>query len=73
MSPNPVERNPVTRFLLGLAVIVGMMVGAQLLAGALLSVEFPYGALVGAVVGSLLVFGGFVVWYARYDAAADEE
>lgn len=68
MSPNPVENNVVTRFLLGLAVILGLFLGGGA-GGALLGrFSFPYSTGIGVLLGSLVVFVAFAAWYTRYDA-----
>ncbi len=70
MSPNPVEQNVVTRFLLGFAVILGMMLGGAA-GGSLASlVDVPYAGVSGVFLGSVIVFGAFSVWYTRYDRRA---
>jgi len=69
MARNPVERNFVTQFLLGIVVITGMFVGGGVGGYAVGRVGVPYDSVVGVMLGSLLVFAAFAVWYSRYDAA----
>jgi hypothetical protein len=69
MSSNPVERNVVTRYLLGFAVVVAMLLGGGAVGGAAVALALPYGGVVGAVVGGALVFAVFTFLYDRYDAA----
>lgn len=71
MVTNPVEENVVTRFLLGFAVIVAMMMGAGAGGYVLRTLDFPYAEVMGVVIGAMFVFIGFVVLYRRYDAAAE--
>lgn len=69
MENNPVEDNFVTRFLLGFAVIVALMIGGHAVGTAVLSVGIPYGDWVGVAVGAVLTFVVFTVLYQRYDAS----
>jgi hypothetical protein len=69
MDTNPVEENPVTRFVLGFAVAVAMMLGGGAVGGAFRYTEIPYGGTIGVAIGAILVFVGFVLLYGRYDAA----
>lgn len=71
MARNPVENNPVTRFLVGLAVVAGMFVGGAAGGGLFAALSVPYAALVGVLLGSGAVFGAFAVAYSRYDAAVE--
>ena len=73
MSNNPVERNFVTRYILGFAVIFSMMLGGGAVGGAFQSMEIPYGGWIGVAIGAILVFIGFTILYDRYDAAYDGE
>lgn len=73
MGSNPVEANFVTRYLLGFAVIVAMMLGGGAVGAAFRATEVPYGGWIGVTVGAVLVFVGFVVLYGRYDASYDDE
>ena len=70
MASNPIEENPVTRWLLGMAVIVGMMLGGAAGAQAFSTFAFPYANVLGVLVGALLVLVGFSVWYTRYHRSA---
>lgn len=68
MASNPVERNPVTRFVFGFAVIVAMMLGAGAVGGAVTSLtDVPYGGVVGVAVGALATLVVIGVLYNRYD------
>ena len=69
METNPVERNVVTRFILGFAVIFGMMLGAAVGAGLLGVLGLGNLRVLGVAGGALAVFLGFAVWYTRYDAS----
>lgn len=75
MASNPIERNFVTRFLLGLVVIGAMAAGGAFLARPLTSLGGPVAGFVGMFVGALLVFALFAGWYSRYTAsfATDRE
>lgn len=73
MGTNPVEENFVTRYILGFAVIVAMMLGGGAVGGAFQAVEIPYGGGIGVALGAILVLVGFIVLYGRYDAAYDDE
>jgi len=70
MATNPVEENPVTRWLLGMAVIFGMMLGGAAGAQVFATVPVPYASVLGVLIGALLVLVGFSVWYTRYHRAA---
>lgn len=72
MSQNPVERNVVTRFILGLAVITAMSIGGSVVGSLLQDSGVPYGGILGVATGAILVFLAFVVWYSRYDASFAE-
>jgi len=67
MATNPVEENFVTRYILGLGVILAMMIGGRAVGSVVGSTELPYGGVLGVVLGALLVFLGFTVLYRRYD------
>lgn len=73
MARSPVERNVVTRFLLGLAVIAGMMIGATAGGRLFATLAVPFASVAGVLVGALAVFVAFAVWYTRYDASFDAE
>jgi predicted MFS family arabinose efflux permease len=73
MRTNPVERNFVTRFVMGLAVIVGMFLGGGAGGWLLGSVGVAYAGVLGTLLGSAAVFVAFTAWYRRYDAAWAEE
>jgi hypothetical protein len=70
MGTNPIERNPVTRFLLGVAVVAAMTAGGGAAGWLLDSAGAPAGEYVGVAVGASVVFVAFTVWYRRYDASA---
>lgn len=67
MSPNPVERNVVTRFLLGLVVVLGMMLGGAAGGSIASGIGVPYGDVGGVLLGAASVFLAFAAWYTRYD------
>lgn len=69
---NPVEANVVTRFILGLGVILAMMVGGGATGQVVGETGIPYGEGAGVAVGALVVFLAFVVVYRRYDASFSE-
>ncbi|HMB49533.1 hypothetical protein [Natronoarchaeum rubrum] len=69
MERNPVENNFVTRFLLGLAVVFGMVLGGGAVGWSLSTAGLPFGVWIGTAVGALAVFIAFAVWYGRYDAS----
>ncbi len=69
MATNPVERNVVTRFVFGFAVIAATMLGAGAVGGGLRTLAVPYGAWIGAAVGALAVLVAVGVVYTRYDRA----
>lgn len=71
MATNPIEENFITRFILGFAVIMAMMIGGGAGGYGLRTLDFPYGGVVGVTIGALVVFIGFVGLYRRYDAAAE--
>lgn len=73
MATNPVERNPVTRYLLGFAVIAGLFLGGGAGGWALSSLSVPYGAWIGTALGAVLAFALFSVAYTRYDASVDSK
>jgi len=73
MNQNPVEDNPVTRYILGMAVLFGMFLGGGAGLAAFDAARIPYGGWIGFLVGAVVVFVGFVVWYRRYDAQFDSE
>jgi uncharacterized membrane protein YccC len=67
MDQNPVEDNPVTRFVFGLAVILAMFVGAGV-GGALFGrVDAPFATAAGVLLGAVVVFVTVAVLYRRYD------
>lgn len=68
MTRNPVEANPVTRFVVGVVVITAMFAGGAAGGRLLAPLAVPYADLAGVLVGALVVFGTFSVVYARYDA-----
>ena len=70
MAENPIERNPVTRYLLGMAVVFAMMLGGGAGAYLLTELSVPYGRWIGALVGAFVVFVAFAVIYRRYDLRA---
>jgi len=69
MAQNPVERNFVTRFVLGLGVILAMMAAGGLTGQLFSTFEFPYATAVGVFIGALAAFVVFAAWYTRYDAS----
>jgi hypothetical protein len=71
MATNPVEENFITRFILGIGVIVAMMVGGGAGGHVLRNLDLPYGGAVGVTLGALFVFIVFIGLYRRYDAAAE--
>lgn len=71
METNPVEANFVTRYILGFAVIVAMMIGAGAVGGGFRALQIPYGGLIGVALGAILVLVAFIILYGRYDAAYD--
>lgn len=71
VTRNPIERNFLTRFLVGLAVVFGMFLGGGALGWTFLSVGVPYGDWIGTGVGAVLAFAAFAVLYRRYDASFD--
>lgn len=73
MATNPVERNFVTRYILGFAVIVAMMIGGGAVGSLLGSTSIPYGDFVGVASGAVIVFVGFVIVYRQYDRSYTEE
>jgi hypothetical protein len=73
VATNPVERNFVTRYILGFAVIVAMMLGGGAGGYVLQGVDIPYAGVIGTALGALLVFAAFVAWYRRYDASYTSE
>jgi hypothetical protein len=73
MTTNPVEANPVTRWLLGMAVILAMMVGGGAVGWLARDVAVPYADLLGTLAGAVVVFSLFVVLYRRYHAGASDE
>lgn len=73
MAQNPVERNFVTRFLLGFAVIVLMFVGGGAVGQLFRMVGIQYGAWLGTAVGAVAVFVCFAALYTRYDASFASE
>ncbi len=66
MLPNSVEKNPVTRFILGLVVIICMSLGAQVAMMVLSWVGIPYPNWTGVIVGSLAAFVTFAAIYTHY-------
>ncbi|MHB9287697.1 hypothetical protein ACKVMT_11755 [Halobacteriales archaeon Cl-PHB] len=73
MVSTPVENNFVTRFLLGLAVIVAMFVGAEAVGRLFTRLDVPYGTNLGVLVGALLVFLAFAAWYTRYSRSVEAD
>ncbi|WP_122087945.1 hypothetical protein [Halalkalicoccus subterraneus] len=69
MVHNPIERNAVTRFILGFAIITLMSIGGEVVAGPLVSIAGPVAGFVGMFLGALAVFVAFAHWYVRYDAS----
>ncbi|MFC6904231.1 hypothetical protein [Halalkalicoccus tibetensis] len=68
MPSNPVERNFLTRFILGFAVIGLMSIGGGAVARPLVSMVGP----IAGFIGALIVFVLFARWYTRYDASFAE-
>jgi len=60
-----VERNPITRFLFGLAVIAAMMLGGRVVGESFLALGVPGGDWIGVGAGAALVFVGVAVLYSR--------
>ncbi|KYH26728.1 hypothetical protein HAPAU_18320 [Halalkalicoccus paucihalophilus] len=73
MPRNPVERNVVTRFILGFAVLTLMYVVGGAVGGPLVSMAGPVAGFIGVFVGALVAFALFAHWYARYDASFGTE
>lgn len=71
MSSNPVERNFVTRFILGLAIVCLMIIGGSAVAYLLRSFSVPYGGAIGVTVGAIVVFCLFSWWCTHYDTSFD--
>jgi hypothetical protein len=69
----PVGRSVLTRYLLGLAVVVAMLLGGGAVGCAALAVALAYDGVLDAVVEGVLVFAGFTFLYDRYDANDDEQ
>jgi hypothetical protein len=67
MATNPVEENFVTRYILGLGVILAMMVGGRAVGSVFGSTGISYGGPLGVVLGAALVFVVFTMLYRRYD------
>lgn len=68
MASNPVEENFVTRFLLGMAVLLAMVLGGGAVGQFFQNAGVPYGDWLGAGLGMIVVFAVFTVLYRRYDA-----
>jgi hypothetical protein len=67
MDRNPVEDNPVTRFIFGMGVILAMFLGGGI-GGALLGrVDAPFATPAGVLLGALVVFVAVSLLYGRYD------
>jgi len=73
MAENPVERNPITRFLLGLAVIAGMFLGGGAVGWLFREAGVPYGDWIGVAVGAIAAFLLFTIVYSRYADPFDGE
>ena len=71
MASNPVEANFVTRFLLGTAVLLAMVLGGGAVGQLFLNRGVPYGDWLGTGLGMIVVFAVFAVLYQRYDADFD--
>lgn len=69
MASNPVEENFVTRFLLGMAVLLAMVLGGGAVGQFFQNAGVPYGDWLGAGLGMIAVFAAFTVLYRRYDAS----
>ncbi|MEF8776443.1 MAG: hypothetical protein V5A43_08080 [Haloarculaceae archaeon] len=65
MATNPVEANPVGRWLFGMAVIFAMLVGGATGAKLVGTVTIPYARVLGVFLGGLLVLLAFSAWYTR--------
>lgn len=63
---NPVEANIVTRFLLGLAVILAMFFGGLVGGWVFARTPVPFATVLGVFLGALAVFLLFAIRYARY-------
>lgn len=70
MAKNPIENNPVSRFILGFAVIFGMFVGGGIGARVFASISMPFAELIGVVIGALAAFAMFSWFYFKYDKSA---
>ena len=70
MATNPVEANPVTRWLLGMVVILAMMVGGGAVGWLVRDVAVPYADVLGTLIGAIAVFFLVAVLYRRYHARA---
>lgn len=66
MPTNPVEDNPVTAFILGLAVIAAMFLAGGAVGWLGGQVGVPYGDVAGVAVGALATFVVFALLYSRY-------
>lgn len=74
MSSNPVERNFVTRYVLGFAIMGAMMLGGGAGGWTLATLGVPGGTWLGTLLGALVVLVAIGVWYNRYDESfADEQ
>ena len=67
MDRNPVEDNPVTRFVFGLGVILAMFLGGGIGGSLLGRVGVPFATPAGVLLGALVVFVAVSVLYRRYD------
>ncbi len=73
MPRNSIERNFVTRLILGVAVLTLMYVAGGTLARPLVSMGGPIAGFIGVFVGALVMFVLFAHWYARYDGSFETE
>jgi hypothetical protein len=69
MTETPAEANPVTRFILGLAVILAMMAGGGAVGALVRPLDVSFATPVGVAVGALAVFVAFGVLYQRYSSS----
>ena len=73
MANNPVEANPVTRWLLGMAVILLMFLGAGGIGWLAGRTDLPFARPVGAAVGAAAVLVVVGAWYWRYHQRVTDE
>ncbi|WP_074854739.1 hypothetical protein [Natrinema salifodinae] len=66
MDQNPIEKNPITRIILGLVVVIGMSIGAHIMIVFFSFLKFPYAPWIGAIVGSITIFLLFSLLYREY-------